>query len=45
MVRKLISIPVELDVKDPITGEDSWSITGYSLRQIYLKLLIQEVFL
>ena len=28
MVRKLISIPVELDVKDPITGEDSWSITG-----------------
>jgi len=28
MVRKLISIPVEFDVKDPITGEESWSITG-----------------
>lgn len=28
MVRKLISIPVEFDVKDPITGEESWAITG-----------------
>lgn len=28
MVRKLISIPVEFDVKDPVTGEESWAITG-----------------
>lgn len=28
LVRKLISIPVEFDVKDPATGEESWQITG-----------------
>lgn len=27
-VKKLISIPVEFDVKDPETGEDGWLLTG-----------------
>lgn len=28
MIKKLISIPVEFDTKDPITGEETWVITG-----------------
>lgn len=28
LVKKLISIPVEFDVKDPETGEDGWAVTG-----------------
>ncbi|ADY38212.1 initiator RepB protein (plasmid) [Phocaeicola salanitronis DSM 18170] len=28
MLRKLVSIPVEFDAKDPITGEECWQISG-----------------
>ena len=28
LVRKMISIPVEFDVKDPVTNEESWQVTG-----------------
>ncbi len=46
-LRQLATIPIELDTKDPITGADSWSVTGlfkaYIPRKTHNKVFTIEI--